>query len=132
KRPCSPIEEQLRMPGPALASISPDMQSVLFYSPILYPPLSRLMKPALHLAGVAIDTEANAPQCPLLYSCLLLRRSDDATPLEIPLPPESGVSHVVWSPNSSHIALAVVQPDGVRLWIYRCEDQTVLRVPEVR
>ena len=118
-----------RSPSPALAalvdapaapavSVSPNRQTLLILERTDAPSIAELAQPELRLAGLRFNPAVNAPSRALAFTGLLLKSVAGGADRRVTgLPPGIRISHYAWAPGSRHLALALVRPTGLELWL---------------
>ena len=118
-----------RSPSPALAalvdapaapgvSVSPDRNTLLILERTEAPSIAELSQPELRLAGLRFNPVVNAPSRAFTYTGLLLKSVAGGAERRIAdLPPGVRIVHYAWSPGSRHVALALLRPAGLELWL---------------
>ena len=117
QRPPKAISDVLDAPATPRASVGRARDVVLFYSPVLYPPIAVLAQPFARLAGIRIDTATNGPHSAPQFNHLLLKRVADGVETKIAMPADFLVSRPFWSPDGRRIAFSHASASAIELWI---------------
>jgi dipeptidyl aminopeptidase/acylaminoacyl peptidase len=117
QRPPQPILDVLNAPVTPRASVGRPRDTVLFYSPVLYPPISEVSQPFARLAGLRIDIATNGPHNPPRFDHLLLKRVADGAEIALKIPADFLVSAPFWSPDGRKIAFTHAAANSIELWI---------------
>jgi dipeptidyl aminopeptidase/acylaminoacyl peptidase len=99
------------------ASVGRARDVVLFYSPVLYPPIAELSQRFARLAGLRIDIATNGPHSAPRFNKLLLKRVADGRETQVALPSDYLVSRPFWSPDGRKIAFTHATNSAIELWI---------------
>jgi dipeptidyl aminopeptidase/acylaminoacyl peptidase len=111
------ISDVLDAPATPRASVGRARDVVLFYSPVLYPPIAELAQPFARLAGLRIDTATNGSHNAPRFNHLLLKRVADGVETKIAVPADYLVSRPFWSPDGRKIAFTHATASSIELWI---------------
>jgi dipeptidyl aminopeptidase/acylaminoacyl peptidase len=117
QKPPQAILDVLNAPVTPLVSVSPGRDVVLFYTPMLYPPIADLAQPMLRLAGVRINPANNGPHGSARFGGYLLKRLADGREMRVTLPPDAHLSPPLWSPDGRHFAFTNLSRTRVELWV---------------
>lgn len=117
KTPTKEILDLLTVPASSRASISPRRDVVLFYSPVLYAPLSTVQRPFLGLAGVRIDVGSNGLHNPVQFENLVLEEAGGGPQKPVILPWGLSVSQPFWAPDGQHLAFTHSTDSATELWV---------------
>jgi len=117
QEPPPAVIKVLNAPVTPRASVGRPRDIVLFYSPVLYPPIAELAKPYVRLAGLRIDIATNGPHNAPRYNNLILKTVSDGQEHPIDLPKDFYVSQPSWSPDGYTIAFTHATQSGVQLWL---------------
>ncbi len=117
QKPPAAVLKVLNAPVTARASVGRARDIVLFYSPVLYPPIADLAQPFVRLAGLRIDTATNGPHNAPQFDNLILKRVDNGQETKLDLPPAFNVSLPLWSPGGHRIAFTHATQSGIELWL---------------
>ena len=77
QRPPKAVSDVLDAPSTPRATVGRARDVVLFYSPVLYPPIAELAQPFARLAGLRIDKTTNGPHSAPRFNHLVLKRVAD-------------------------------------------------------
>ncbi len=111
------ISKLLDAEPPPNLSLDPTGKTLLLSTTSRYPPIADLAAPFVRLAGVRIDTSTNGLQGALYTTNLRLQRVPDGVEVPVGLPPGSRVLSHWWNPSGENLALMVVEPAGLSLWV---------------
>ncbi len=118
RMPPEPLAAIVDAPPTPLVGLSLDRQwMVLMEYPSLIS-IDELAEPELRLAGMRIRPRTNGPSRDRSMSALTLKRLDDLSEMPVTGLPEGGrIGDVLWSPDSSKLAVTVTDDADIRLWI---------------
>ena len=126
---CAQTDTGYRRPSPALAalvdaaaepgiSVSHDRKYLLILERTEAPSIAELAQPELRLAGLRFNPVNNASSRALTFTGLILKPIAGGPQRRVTgLPGGARVTSHAWSPGSRQIALAVVRPNGLELWV---------------
>jgi len=97
-----------------------------------YPPVARLARPYLSLAGIRIDPVIAGRQRTRRLAGLSVIRLSDGQERQIPLPDGASVSVPTWAPDGCRFAFTVDEPDGLGVWVADAATATASQVPGLR
>ncbi len=117
QKPPKAVLDVLNAPITPHASVGRARDIVLFYTPVLYPPIAELARPFVRLAGLRIEVSTNGPHMPPQFKNLLLKKVADGTEQKLALPEGFLVSHPIWSPDGRKIAFTHATDSGIELWV---------------
>jgi len=122
----------LNAPVTPRASVGRARDIVLFYSPVLYPPIADVAQPFERLAGLRIDVATNGPHNAPRFHNLVLKRVADGHEEKMDLPPGFLVSQPFWSPEGHTIAFTHATDSGIELWLADARTGKVAAVPGLK
>ena len=108
-------------PEPSV-SLSPDGNWMLLVERDAMPGIEDLSRRMLRLAGLRIDPVANSRFQTGFYTGISIRKRDDRSTTEIPVPENAKLSGVSWSHDSKTILFTVVTDKGSQLWKTTTDD----------
>ena len=111
------------------AALSPNRGVLALYERRAMPPLAELAAPMLRLAGIRLNPQTNGPHRQTLSSGLVLLRLADRRERRVALPASRPFVPLGFNPAGDTLALAMVGPDGVGLWLVNATDATARAVP---
>jgi dipeptidyl aminopeptidase/acylaminoacyl peptidase len=112
-----PLAGVFTAPAFPKAFVSPSRDLVLLATPLRFPPVAELARPAIGAGGIEIDPLTNGPrQAPAFVGFELVRISD-GTQIAVDVPAGARASAPVWSPDGSRFAFANATERGTELWI---------------
>jgi dipeptidyl aminopeptidase/acylaminoacyl peptidase len=118
RMPPAPLAAIVDAPPTPRVRLSLDRQWMVLMD---YPSLisiDELAEPELRLAGLRIRPRTNGPSRDYSLSALTLKSLDDLRETPVSGLPEGGrIGDVVWSPDSSKLAVTVTDDADIRLWI---------------
>jgi dipeptidyl aminopeptidase/acylaminoacyl peptidase len=138
-QPPKNILEVMNAPSPPIPKVSPTNDSMLLVSWQDYPPMARVARPFLRLAGVRIepgnhsrhDTPGGYGITPCVRDLELVRISCGAK-THIVLPAFACPTSPLWSADGKQFAFEDIAPDAVQLWIGDAMTGKVRQVPGAR
>ncbi len=128
KRPPQAILDVLDAEPFPLVSLSPRRDTLLFATPVRYPPISELARPVLRLGGVRIDPQNNGIHHAQTFEALRLVRLSDGRSLAPELPDRARVAAFEWSPDGTRFAFALSTARELQLYAGTVADGTVRRI----
>ncbi len=117
QRPPKAVSDVLDAPSTPRATVGRARDVVLFYSPVLYPPIAELAQPFARLAGLRIDKTTNGPHSAPRFNHLVLKRVADGVETKVAIPANFLVSRPFWSPDGRRIAFTHAGNSAIELWI---------------
>jgi len=111
------VQDVLNAPVTPRASLGRVRDIVLFYSPVLYPPIAELSQPFERLAGLRIDVATNGPHGAPRFNHLVLKRVADGKESRVAIPKDFLVGQPFWSPEGHTIAFTHAAANSLELWI---------------
>jgi dipeptidyl aminopeptidase/acylaminoacyl peptidase len=123
-QPPKNILDVMNAPSPPIPKVSPTNDSILLVSWQDYPPMARVARPFLRLAGVRIepgnhskhDTPGGYGITPCVGDLQLVRISGGAQ-IRVELPANACPTSPLWSADGKQFAFEDIAPEAVRLWI---------------
>jgi dipeptidyl aminopeptidase/acylaminoacyl peptidase len=123
-QPPKNILDVMNAPSPPIPKVSPTNDSILLVSWQDYPPMARVARPFLRLAGVRIepgnhskhDTPGGYGITPCVRDLQLVRISGGAQ-IRVELPANACPTSPLWSADGKQFAFEDIAPEAVRLWI---------------
>jgi dipeptidyl aminopeptidase/acylaminoacyl peptidase len=123
-KPPTNILEVMNAPSPPIPKVSPTKDTILLVSWQDYPPMARVARPFLRLAGVRIepgnhskhDTPGGYGITPCVRDFELVRISG-GTKIHVALPAGACPTSPLWSADGKQFAFEDIAPDAVQLWI---------------
>jgi dipeptidyl aminopeptidase/acylaminoacyl peptidase len=123
-KPPTNILEVMNAPSPPIPKVSPKKDTILLVSWQDYPPMARVARPFLRLAGVRIepgnhskhDTPGGYGITPCVRDFELVRISG-GTKIHVALPAGACPTSPLWSADGKQFAFENIAPDAVQLWI---------------
>jgi dipeptidyl aminopeptidase/acylaminoacyl peptidase len=133
------ILDVMHAPSPAVPIVSPTHDVILLVSWEDYPPITRVAKPFLRLAGVRIepgnhskhDTPGGYGITPCAREFALVRVAGGSR-LPVALPAGACPDKPVWAADGKHFAFANLATASVELWVGDAMSGIIHRVPRVR
>jgi len=104
QKPPAPIQALLDAPTTPVAQLSPDRTTLLIAQPATYPTIAEVAPPRFGLAGIRFNPQTNGPSREIYTVHVSLETVDGSERPITGLPPNLKATHVVWSPDSHHIA----------------------------
>jgi len=138
-QPPKEILDVMRAPSPPAISVSPTQNTILLISWQDYPPMSRVAKPFLRLAGARVETGNHSRHDtpggygikPCASAFELIQIAGGArTP--VVLPSGTCADNPKWSADGKQFAFANVAHDSVELWVGDARGGKVHKIPGVR
>ncbi len=111
-----PIPQILDTPPPPSVSIDPTGNMLAIFEREAMPPIERLAKPELRLAGTRINPVTNGPSRSMFFLGIVFRDIDSGEEREARLHENALISSPAWSPDGSRIAFTLTTADGIELW----------------
>ena len=130
-RPPDDIVAVLDAPGPPGAYPSPDCRSILLADRWTYPPVERLARPWLGLAGVRVDPALGARRRIDAITAMTVVDVEDATTQGVAVPEGSLLSPPQWSPDSTRFAFTREARQGIELWVGDARAATAWPLPDL-
>ncbi|HTT90069.1 MAG TPA: prolyl oligopeptidase family serine peptidase [Acidimicrobiales bacterium] len=127
--PPDDIVALLDAPGPPSAYPSPDCQTILLADRWTYPPVERLARPWLGLAGVRVDPALGGRRRIDAITAMTIVTVDDATAKAVDAPEGSKLGPPRWSPDSRRFAFTREADHGIELWVGDARSGAIRRVP---
>jgi len=123
-KPPTNILEVMNAPSPPIPKVSPTKDTILLVSWQDYPPMARVARPFLRLAGVRFepgnhskhDTPGGYGITPCVRDFELVRISG-GTKIHVALPAGACPTSPLWSADGKQFAFEDIAPDAVQLWI---------------
>jgi dipeptidyl aminopeptidase/acylaminoacyl peptidase len=132
QKPTAAVLKVLNAPVTPRASVGRARDFVLFYSPVLYPPIAEISQPFERLAGLRIDVATNGPHNAPRFNNLVLKRVEDGQQQNVDLPADFYVSQPFWSPEGHTIAFTHASRSGIELWLLDARTGKAAAVPGVK
>jgi dipeptidyl aminopeptidase/acylaminoacyl peptidase len=132
QKPPEKIVKVLNAPITPRASVGRARDIVLFYSPVLYPPIAELAQPFARLAGLRIDVSTNGPHNPPRVNNFVLKNVAEGTEVKVDVPGNFFFSPPTWSPDGHRIAFTHATDSGIELWLADARTGKAAPVPDVR
>ncbi len=121
QKPPAAIEALLDAPRAPAVLLSPDHSTLLVEQPQTFPTIAEVAQPRYRLAGIRFNPATNGPSREVSIVDLSLQPIRGEARRSIAgLPPKLKASHLMWSPDSKHLAFVQKQagPDaGLQLWV---------------
>ena len=138
-QPPKNILEVMNAPSPPIPKVSPTNDSILLVSWQDYPPMARVARPFLRLAGVRIepgnhskhDTPGGYGITPCVRDLELVRISGGAQ-IRVELPANACPTSPLWSADGKQFAFEDIAPEAVQLWVGDAMTGKVRQVAGVR
>ncbi|MFM8476920.1 MAG: hypothetical protein ACKOEO_14175, partial [Planctomycetaceae bacterium] len=128
QQPPDLIRRLLAASPPPAAAISPDRSTLLLFGRQAYPDLSELAAPFVCMGGFRLNPRTRGPQLRPSTDTIEYRRPPTAAGDPVPLPPDSRIGIIGWSPDSRWFAFTLTQPDGIELWLLAADHGRVSRL----
>jgi dipeptidyl aminopeptidase/acylaminoacyl peptidase len=133
RTPPKPIADIIDAPQTPSVDLSPDGKWMLLEEYPLLIGIGELAEPELRLAGLRIRPRTNGPSRDYPTTSLTLKNFDDLSERPVTgLPEEATIGSVLWSPDSSHLALTVTEDADIRLWVVDVATATARRLGKHR
>ncbi len=116
-RPPEDIVKVLDAPLPPGAYPSPNCRAIVLADRWTYPPVERLARPWLGLAGVRVDPATGARRRLEAVTAMTIVAVDDATTRAVGVPEGSLLGLPRWSPDSTRFAFTREAGQGIELWV---------------
>ena len=130
--PDSDIVSIIDAPPTPLVRLAPGGNFVALVHYEAYPPVARLARPYLSLAGLRIDPVIAGRQRTRRLTGLSVIRLADGRERPIPLPDGAAVSVPTWAPDGRRFAFTIDEPDGVGVWVADAATATASQVSGLR
>jgi dipeptidyl aminopeptidase/acylaminoacyl peptidase len=118
QHPPSAIEALLDAPTTPAATLSPDRTTLLIEQPQTFPSIADVAQPRFRLAGLRFNPATDGPSREFDDIGLSLQPVSGGAARTISgLPAKLRATHVMWSPNSKHIAFVQRSPAALELWV---------------
>ncbi len=104
QQPPAPVEALLDAPTTPVARLSPDRSTLLIAQPATYPGIADVAQPRLRLAGLRLNPQTNGPSREIATISIRLQPVNGQERAVTGLPAKLRATHLVWSPDSRHIA----------------------------
>ena len=104
QKPPAPIQALLDAPTTPIAHLSPDRTTLLIARPATYPSIADVAQPRYRLAGIRFNPQTNGPSREIDTVALSLESIDGTDRTITGLPIKLKATHLLWSPDSKHIA----------------------------
>ena len=114
--PPEPIASALEAPGPPFVLTSPSRDRIAILERSALPSIAELAEPELRLAGLTINPRNNGPSRSSSYSSLSFTDIATGQTRRARLPSGARLINPQWSPDGRHLALLLLNDDGVELW----------------
>ena len=121
----------LDAPAPPSAYPSPDCRAVLLADRLALPPVERLARPWLGLAGVRVDPVLGARRRVDAITALSIVDVDDASTKAIAMPEGPLLGPPRWSAGSTRFAFTREDAKGLELWVGDARTGTVRQLPDL-
>lgn len=132
QKPPKAVLDVLNAPVTPRASVGRRNDIVLFYTPVLYPPIAEVSRPFARLAGYRIEVATNGPHMPPQYKGLLLKAVEGGAEHRVALPDGFMVSRPIWSPDGRKIAFTHATDSALELWVADATTGAAHAVPGVK
>jgi dipeptidyl aminopeptidase/acylaminoacyl peptidase len=116
-RPPDDIVKVLDAPLPPGAYPSPNCQAIVLADRWTYPPVERLARPWLGLAGVRLDPATGARRRLEPVTAMTIVAVDDGSTRAVGVPEGSLLGPPRWSPDSTRFAFTREAGQGIELWV---------------
>ncbi|MBS1795705.1 MAG: S9 family peptidase [Acidobacteria bacterium] len=117
QKPPKEIEDVLNAPAIPVSSVSPAKDKIALFEPLRYPPIAELAQPMLRIAGLRINPNTNGQHRQPYFVGMRLKTIADGRETSVALPPNSQIIDPVWSADGKYVAVGIVTPEGIQLWI---------------
>jgi dipeptidyl aminopeptidase/acylaminoacyl peptidase len=132
QKPPEEIVKVLNAPITPRASVGRARDIVLFYSPVLYPPIAELAQPFARLAGLRIELSTNGPHNAPRANNFVLKNVAEGTEVKVDVPSNFYFSPPTWSPDGYAIAFTHATDSGTELWVADARTGKAAAVPGVK
>jgi dipeptidyl aminopeptidase/acylaminoacyl peptidase len=130
-QPPANIVAVLDAPVPPGAYPSPDGRAILLADRWSYPPVERLARPWLGLAGVRVDPGPGARRRIDAITAMTIVAVEDATPTAVGAPEGSLLGAPRWSPDSRRFAFTREAQQGIELWVGDARTGAAWQLPDL-
>jgi dipeptidyl aminopeptidase/acylaminoacyl peptidase len=130
-RPPQDILTVLDAPVPPGAYPSPDGRAILLADRWTYPPVERLARPWLGLAGVRVDPALGGRRRIDAITAMTVVAVEDATTQAVGVPEGSLLGPPRWSPDSRRFAFTREAHQGIELWVGDARTGAAWQLPDV-
>lgn len=138
-KPPQYILDVMHAPTPPAPKVSPTQDTILLVSWRDYPPISRVAKPFLRLAGARVeprnhskhDTPGGYGITPCARSFDLVRVADKSQ-IHVALPADACPGDPIWAADGKRFAFVNIAPEAVELWIGDAKSGEAHRVAGAR
>lgn len=117
RKPPKEVLDVLTAPVTPTVSLSPTRDTLLFATPLRYPPIADLASPMLRLAGQRIDPRTNGPHRFGYSVALSLKRIADGSEIKVALPAGAKVNALDWSGDGKQFSFNNTTSSGIELWV---------------
>lgn len=133
QKPPAAIEELLDAPLTPIVKPSPDRSMLLAQQPQTFPTIAEVAQPRYRLAGIRFNPATNGPSREVsIVKLWLLPVAGGAQQPISGLPAVLKASHLMWSPDSKHVAFVQRETNGLQLWVVDVARTAARRVGSVR
>jgi len=136
QKPPKEILDVLHAPAPPNAVVSPTHDIMILASPVKFPPISYIARPALGLAGVRIVPENRTVHGAYgsgqdYWDSYTLVDLPAGTEKKVFLPPDAKVSLPIWNADGRRYAFTNITRDGIELWLGSADSRAVRKINDV-
>jgi dipeptidyl aminopeptidase/acylaminoacyl peptidase len=121
QKPPAGIEALLDAPRAPVVVVSPDHSTLVVEQPQTFPTIAEVAQPRYRLAGIRFNPATNGPSREVSVVDMWLQPINGEARRSIAgLPPKLEASHLMWSPDSKHLAFVQKQSAphaGLQLWV---------------
>jgi dipeptidyl aminopeptidase/acylaminoacyl peptidase len=129
QKPPAAIEDLLDAPVTPSVQVSPDHSTLLVRQPQSFPTIAEVAQPRYRLAGIRFNPATNGPSREVSIVQIWLQRLTGGARQPIAgLPPKLRASHLMWSPDSKHVAFVQREPAALQLWVVDAAKASARRV----
>jgi dipeptidyl aminopeptidase/acylaminoacyl peptidase len=117
QQPPDPIPAMLDAPRTPLVLLSPDQRYLLELQRAPLMSIEEVSEPYVAIAGLRVNPATNGPAREPTHRGLAIKPLGPGAWRPVALPPGSRIRDVSWSTDSRHLALTLLQDDGIELWV---------------